>query len=278
LAVRFGSSLTAGRESVDSLDCHIGLIAPASTGRRVGTAFHAVRAARSNTRAATDSRKTSFGRKEMGMRSIVTAFAVAIVGIALFAGQVRADVILSNLPGTPSGTGTNLGLGTDLADRTKGVGLTTGALPLDFVSMTALISNTTPASVLSGGIFSDVAGNPGVQLAPFAPVPVPASTPASQISITTAAPFTLNPSTTYWFVLDGPPTTNSLLWQSLNPNVAPTPNGVSFVGYRFSSNGGTTWASSTIFNGMRIEANVVPEPASLGLLAGAGALLLRRRR
>lgn len=202
--------------------------------------------------------------------------AAAMAACLLLATSVQAQVLLSNLPGTGSGTGTNLGLGTDGADRTKGVGLTMGAQSLDFHSMVALISNTSPASTLSGGIYSDAAGNPGVLLAAFDPVPIPANMPVGEVTITTAAAFTLQANTSYWFVLDGPTFTNSLLWQSLTPNTAPTPGpGITFLGYRFSSNGGGTWGNSTIFNGMTI--NAVPEPATMTMLALAGLLVLRRR-
>lgn len=207
---------------------------------------------------------------------IVTTF---VVSCLLIVGSASADAILSNLPGTGSGTGTNLGLASDLGDRTKGVGLTMGATAMDFQSMVALISNSAalaPASTLSGGIYADSASNPGALLAAFAPVPVAAGATVAQVSITTAAPFTLQPSTSYWFILDGPSTTNSLLWESLSPNTVPTASGVSLIGYRFSSNGGTTWGSSSIYNGMTINA-VVPEPMSLGMLALVGALALRRR-
>lgn len=53
--------------------------------------------------------------------------------------------------------------------------------------------------------------------------------------------------------------------------------GVSFVGYRFSSNGGSTWGSCSIYNGIEINA-VIPTPATMGLLAAAGAFAARRRR
>jgi hypothetical protein len=186
--------------------------------------------------------------------------------------------ILSNLPATPTTTGTNLGLGTDLANRAKAVGLTMGSSAMEFDSMVALISNGTPASTLSGGIFSNVGGNPGLLLAAFTDVPVAASAAVSQVAVTTAAPFTLQANTSYWFVLDGPNTTNSLLWNSITPNTAPTAVvGVTFLGYRFSSNNNVTWANSTTFNGVTINA-IVPEPGTITVLAGSILLVLRRRR
>lgn len=184
--------------------------------------------------------------------------AALLFGVVLVAANAQAQ-ILSNLPGTGSGTGTNLGIGTDGTDRTKGVGLTMGAFPADFSSVVALISNTTPASVLSGGIYSDLGGNPGALLVAFTPVPIAENQTVGEVTVTAAAPFQLAAGTTYWFVLDGPATTNSLLWQSLNPNTAPVPgSGITFVGYRFSGNGGSTWSSSTTYNGVTINATVVP--------------------
>jgi uncharacterized repeat protein (TIGR01451 family) len=174
--------------------------------------------------------------------------------------------ILSNLPGTSSGTGTDLGLGIDAADRTKAVGLTMGADPMVFDSLEALLSNPTPASTLSGGIFSDVGGNPGVELVAFDPVPVAESTPPTVFTVTAAAPFTLEANTAYWFVLDGPATTNSLQWDSLDPNVAPTPApGITFDGYLFSSDGGTSWGASAVFNGVAINASLGPTDADLSI-------------
>lgn len=202
----------------------------------------------------------------------------ACVAAALFAaaGTVSADVILSNLPGASSGTGTNLGLGTDLADRTKAVGLTTGAQSLEFESMVALISNIGADADLIGGIYSSTGGNPGSLLASFSAVTVASGTSAQEIAMTVAGGFTLQANTSYWFLLDGPSVSNSLLWDSLAPNVAPSPTGVTFDGYRFSSNGGGTWGSSSIFNGVTI--NVVPAPGAVGLLGMAGLAATRRRR
>lgn len=208
-----------------------------------------------------------------------------IIGLlAGFIASANAQSIAGNLIGTYSTTGTNLGLGTDAADRTKAVGVTIGAgLDLIFQNMQVIIGNAGVNSVLSGGIFSDVGGNPGVLLAAFNPMNVPTGTNMANLSLTTAAPFTLVAGVTYWFVLDGPTTTNSLLWHATTPNTAPTTaQGATFVGYRFSSNGGATWANSGIFNGMQINAAPIPEPSTWAMLGlGAGLFLgvnrLRRR-
>lgn len=192
------------------------------------------------------------------------------------AGTVSANPILSNLPGTSSGTGTNLGIGTDLADRTKAVGLTMGAESLDFVSMVALMSNPGATVNLSGGIYSSAGGNPGALLAAFTPVSVAGGTTAQEFTLTVAGGFSLQAGESYWFVLDGPAFTNSLLWNSLSPNATPTADGVTFDGYRFSSNGGASWGSSSIFNGMTI--NAIPAPGVAGLFGLAGLAAARRRR
>ncbi len=212
----------------------------------------------------------------MKLRALALVCAATVAAAGTTAG---AQTILGNLPGTPSGTGSNLGLGIDGADRTKAVGLTVGGDDWNFISMVALISNTDPGSTLSGGIYSDVGGNPGALLAAFTPVAVAPSFGPTEITLTTAAAFTLQSGTSYWFALDGPNSTNSLLWETLNPNAAPTAvAGITYDGYRFSSNGGTTWGASGLFNGVAINATVVPAPATAALLGLGGIAAVRRRR
>ena len=219
--------------------------------------------------------RTSKERTEMTSLRTVSAMVLLTA-----AGVASGDVILGNLPGNGSGTGTNLGVGTDLADRTKGVGLTMGADAMIFQSLVALISNPdASARTLSGGIYASGGVNtPGALLASFDSVDVAGGTDTAMVSLTISGGFTLDANTSYWFILDGPTVSNGLLWESLSPNAAPVAaSGMTFNGYIFSSNGGATWGTSTIYNGVQINA-VVPAPAGLALIGLGGLAATRRRR
>ncbi|MFN9624405.1 MAG: choice-of-anchor R domain-containing protein [Cyanobacteriota bacterium] len=188
----------------------------------------------------------------------------------------HALAILTNLPGTSSGSGTSLGLSFN-GDRTKAVGITVGATPLSFDSLEALISNTTPSSVLSGGIFSDSSGNPGSLLSAFGNLPIAENFVSQTVSLT-SAPFTLQANTSYWFVLDGPSTVNNLQWDSLNPNIEPTVNSlITYNGY-LSSVGGSSWGGSAIYNGLQINATPVPGPLPVLGIAAAFRYSRKLRR
>lgn len=193
-----------------------------------------------------------------------SAWAVLLLA---FCGSALAQpfLILNNLPGTAAGTGTNLGLGSDSSVRLKAVGFTTGAESLRLLSATALISNPSPASVLSAAIHDDASGIPGALLFPLESESIDANLPPTEVVLGPGAgEIVLDADTSYWLVFSGPATTQSLLWEALNPNVAPTAApGIVFDGYSFSSNGGGTWSASSVFNGVGILAEVADESTAL---------------
>jgi hypothetical protein len=182
-------------------------------------------------------------------RSLLFGFA-----FALLAAAADAEVILSNLPGTRSGEGSHLGLGHDGVTRAQAVGITT-ALPTVIHLMTVLISNLDKApSELTGALHADAEGSPGARLASFPPLVVPPVTDAELLNLRKLGGINLAPTTTYWFVLEGPSTPNLLLWETLTPNTPPVATGgAQLVGYRSSDDGGATWTESTSYNGVRIR-------------------------
>ncbi len=188
----------------------------------------------------------------------------------------QAIVILSNLPAAGSNTGTALGLDINGNVRIKAVGLTVGVNDLSFTSMSGLFSNRdNVVRSVTGGIFSDVGGDPGGQLVAFNPASVAAGAVAVQETLTAVSAFTLMAGTSYWFVLEGPAVANGLIWNRLAANFPPTPSAeVSYDGYRFSIDGGTNWSVSGLYNGVEIEASRIvdlPEPGTLALF-GLGLL------
>jgi hypothetical protein len=190
-----------------------------------------------------------------------------LLGAFLTTAPARAAVILSNLPGVASTTGTHLGLGQDGAHRAQAVGVKVGPLPMELRLVTVLITNQDKgAAELSGGVHADAGGSPGPLLASFTAVSVPAFTDAKVTDLTTASTLILSPHASYWFVLRGPATVNHLLWETLIPDTAPVPSpDVTFLGYRHSTNGGGSWSGSSTFNGVRIHTATVVQVGALEL-------------
>lgn len=208
----------------------------------------------------------------------------AVVASATLAVPARGEVILSNVSGLSGPSvphvGTSIGPTVPpsvVADLTKAVGITTGASELRFDAMRVLV--TSSAAQLSGGIYSDVGGNPGVLLASFAALTLGRVLEPTLVVLTTTADFTLAAATTYWFRLTSPTGNSDLNWNRLDPNVEPSSDGgVGFAGYRFSTDGGALWSVSTTPNVVAIEATVIPAPGAAVLLGLGGLLAARRRR
>ncbi|MFN7375193.1 MAG: choice-of-anchor R domain-containing protein, partial [bacterium] len=169
----------------------------------------------------------------------ISAVSIVVVACAAIAMPARGDVILSNVSGLSGPSvphvGTSIGPTVPpsvVADFTKAVGITTGASELRFDAMRVLVTSS-PAQ-LSGGIYSDVGGNPGVLLASFATLTLGQVLEPTLVVLTTTADFTLAAATTYWFRLTSPTGNSDLNWNRLDPNVAPSSDGgVGFAGYRF---------------------------------------------
>lgn len=223
-----------------------------------------------------------FASRFVGM-SLASGLFVVVAGAAL-AVPARGEVILSNVSGLSGPSvphvGTSIGPTVPpsvVADFTKAVGITTGASELRFDAMRVLVTSS-PAQ-LSGGIYSDVGGNPGVLLASFATLTLGQVLEPTLVVLTTTADFTLAAATTYWFRLTSPTGNSDLNWNRLDPNVAPSSGGgVGFAGYRFSTDGGASWSVSTTPNVVAIEATVIPAPGAAVLLGLGGLLAARRRR
>ena len=209
-------------------------------------------------------------------------FALVLAAAAL-APCAGAQSILSNITGSDTlATGSQIGVIGNNATQLKAVGLTTGATPLPLVSMRVLmgyyIANS-PLASITGGVYSNVGTGPGTLLASLGTKNVAYPGP-DLYELTPLSPFTLAPSTTYWFVISSStPDLTFMDWRRLDPNTAPAAaGGVTYQGYRISTDSGTSWNTSGIFNAVDIRVQGVPEPTTLAGMAMAGVVLLRRRR
>jgi len=146
-----------------------------------------------------------------------------------------------------------------------------------------LISDGNGPSPLSAFLYADVAGNPGG--APLADLSRSITVPAAlvpPITLTPSSPFTLNPSTTYWLVLNViPANSRNISWQGTS-DANPYSGVLSYVGSKFSDTAAlpaATTSSNLIFSvdGTALEASS-PEPGTILLLAlGLGSFFLLRR-
>ncbi|MBX9581762.1 MAG: PEP-CTERM sorting domain-containing protein [Gemmataceae bacterium] len=124
----------------------------------------------------------------------------------------------------------------------------------------------------------DVDTSPGGLLTTFTP-PSVAGAPSAR-TFTPASPVTLDPSTTYYFVL-GVPGAGEFGWDYAEGNGQVGPG--TLVNFYYSSDQGATFTNFGSDNPYLIQVNVgpqaVPEPASLALIGtGLAAVFARRAR
>lgn len=215
------------------------------------------------------------------MKRCLVSFAVIFSAVSL----AQSSVILDNItPSSAFGVGSLVGSdGTSI--RTKAVGVRIGSSAVSFDSLEVMLGysqNLDNNKSISGGIYSDglSAANPNALLASLLPQPVSVSGQVPGLyALKTASTLTLAANTVYWFRLDGPTTATDINWYQPSPALAPTASGgASLVGYRLSTDGGSSWTSSSVANAVRLNVSTVPEPATMMALGTAAVLLVRRRR
>lgn len=193
-----------------------------------------------------------------------------LLGAALvatfFSGSSQAVIVTSNLSGALGGAN---GVSSDpgwVAQK-----FFNGPTSETLLSIDAKISKGGNASMW---IFSDSAGLPGSMLGSFDINPPANSYVVGNNFPYTGPTITLAPSTPYWIVAGAPTGTANYVWGytgSASTGPGSIPQNWAFTGIQ---NG--PWTPQTGF-AYFLQVNVVPEPASMSLLA-FGAAMLRRRR
>jgi hypothetical protein len=210
--------------------------------------------------------------------------AVATVSAILcFSVGAQGVVIISNMPGN-DGTSTfmNAPLGGSngggvFDSKAAGFTMPTTSQPyaLDFVTLRLNFFNLDSRPIVQ--LYSNAGGNPGTPLHTLATPSFTVGMANYNFAATGSA--LLQSNTTYWVVVwNDALVANSFQWMASSP--AQTPTGLATsAGYRFSNGPPPPTGNSSTFNSYSINATLVPEPATLGVLAcGAVALLRRRRR
>lgn len=190
---------------------------------------------------------------------------MTLVGLAIAA---NANIVISNLPGNDGTQSASLS-----STRVKGMAFTTdsGLWTLDSAVL-RLNTNANAGPLLK--LHADNAGVPGAALGTFTN---PGGFTTGIQNYTFTLGMAVNPSTKYWLVLSQPNNSTPFDWKASSP--AQTPTGLwTHAGSVFSTNGGTTWSSSSILTTYEINASLVPEPASIIALSAAFAALAARRR
>jgi hypothetical protein len=193
-------------------------------------------------------------------------FMLVAAAFAAFATAPAQITVISNYP--PANDATQSAGLSNL--RVKAMAFTMGASTLPLLDVTLRLRNVDPGEVTvtlnAGG------ANPGGVLVNFLN-PAFQGAPVMDYTFAPTSTFNLQAGQQYWLVVGGV-SGGSFDWMASSPGITPT--GIAtHSGNLFSTNAGSTWTTSAIFNTYEVRA--VPEPASM-LVLGAGALALLRRR
>jgi hypothetical protein len=199
-------------------------------------------------------------------------FAFLILGSTLLPSPAKAIDIISSFP---SNNGTTASI---LPDNFRAVGFTMpNGLPYTLDSATArlIVSDTLAQSSWSFSLFPNISGNPDTS-SPLISFTLPTlSVGTTNYSLAPAAPFTLQPGTTYWLVGSTSSSSNYGGWVASNPTITPT-GLATFAGYR---RGNPPTNPNILVPTFSIQATSVPGPLPLlGVGAAFGASRRLRRR
>lgn len=208
-------------------------------------------------------------------------YSLIIAALAVMIGHARAATIVSNL-----GETANTGSSFSNNGEWNATSFTTGANPQGYVlnSATVNIQNSLGANAFFASIFSSTSNNPnlppGSQVANGALSG--ASVPTTGLNTYTATNLALAPNTTYWLVLGEGPGGGfgGFTWRSTTSDNQTSTDGWTIGDViRFTYSGGASWGQGGAAGHFSIDADAIPEPATLALLPTVlGALALSRRR
>lgn len=214
---------------------------------------------------------------------------VSTIGVTIAPNSAQAINLIGNLSsGNPLSTtdDTTIGVGFWSRDTVKAVSFSLSSdsdYTLDNVVLA--LSDYTDSNLPSVTIRNSTGGTtPGSTILGTLTNPSANDGSAAQFTFTPNSSFTLQANTTYWLYVDHTLVSDFdfFRWLTLNPNTPPS-GLANFGNYAFSSNGGSRFISSSVFNAFQINATAVaqpvPEPLTIlgSLMAGALGVAFKRK-
>jgi hypothetical protein len=209
------------------------------------------------------------------MKTIMSALPLSAAGAAIaVASWAMPSHALTTIGNTLYDNGTNpfnQPTGISTTSQSKGVSFTTDSRAWSLNSVRLTLTGFDDGDSPLIQIRADNAGDPSTALVDLGnPNPPPdIEGEVKDFTFTPLSAFSFAPNTTYWLVLSAT-TSNIYNWVQLQNNRTPTSTqGWSFNRYEFSTNGGTTWNTSSIQNAFQIDATeIAPVPFAFTPIPG----------